>query len=223
MAPDGTSRSPLLASGIMQGAQWSRDDSRMFMLLDGAPVWVDLATRRTTPIPVKLGLSSGMQLAPDDSGVLNHRGGAGGIINVWLSSFDGSPPQQMTFDPEGASYGAYSPDGKWIGMQLTRGPDAWLGVMRAQPGAVIVPLVKEPGQSWHYSWSPGSDRMAFAGERDGVWNIFEVERASGTARQLTHRTGREGYVRYPAWSPSGDRIIFERATGTSSIWAAKLW
>jgi Tol biopolymer transport system component len=65
--------------------------------------------------------------------------------------------------------------------------------------------------------------MAFAGERDGVWNIYDVERTSGTIRQLTHWTGREGYVRYPAWAPKGDRIVFERSTRTSSIWTAKLW
>jgi Tol biopolymer transport system component len=65
--------------------------------------------------------------------------------------------------------------------------------------------------------------MAFAGERNGVWNIFDVERASGNVRQLTHWTGLEGYVRYPAWAPTGDRIVFERSTQTSSIWTAKLW
>jgi Tol biopolymer transport system component len=182
-----------------------------------------MATRRTTPIPVKADLAISAQLAPDDSAALTHRSGADGIINVWRVPFDGGPPQQVTFDPEGASYAAYSPDGKWIGMQLTRGADTWLGVMPAQPGAAIVPLVKERGQSWLYTWSPGSDRLAFAGERDDVWNIFDVERATGKVRQLTHWTGREGYVRYPAWAPSGDRIVFERTTRTSSLWTTKLW
>jgi Tol biopolymer transport system component len=223
MAADGTSRTPLLSSGVMHGPQWSQDGRRMFLLLDGAAVWVDMETRRTTPIPVKIELPSGAQLAPDDSALLNHRGDAGGVMNVWLSPFDGGPARQMTFDPEGASYATYSPDGKWIGLQLTRGADTWLGVMVAQPGAPIVPVVKEPGQSWLSSWSPGSDRMAFAGERDGVWNIFDVDRVSGAVRQFTHWTGREGYVRYPAWAPSGDRIVFERSTRTSSIWTAKLW
>jgi Tol biopolymer transport system component len=192
-------------------------------MLDGAPAWVDMETRRTTQIFAQLGLPNGVQLAPDDSALLNHRGGAGGVMNVWLSPFDGSPARQMTFDPEGASYGAYSPDGKWIGVQLTRGADTWLGVMPAQAGAPIVPLVKERGQSWLHTWSPGGDHMAFAGQRDGVWNIFEVERASGTVRQLTHFTGRDGYVRYPAWAPSDDHLIFERSIRTSSIWTAKLW
>jgi Tol biopolymer transport system component/DNA-binding winged helix-turn-helix (wHTH) protein len=223
MASDGSGRTPLLSSGAMQVPQWSRDNRRMFVLLDGNAVWVDIETRRTIPIPVQFELPGGVQLAPDDAGLLNHRGSADGIINVWLSPFDGGPPRQMTFDPEGASYGAFSPDGRWMGMQLTRGADTWLGVMAAQPGAQMVPLVKERGQSWLYSWSPGSDRMAFAGERDGVWNIFDVERASGTVRQLTHWTGREGFVRYPAWAPSGDRIVFERSTRMSSIWTTKLW
>jgi Tol biopolymer transport system component/DNA-binding winged helix-turn-helix (wHTH) protein len=223
MSPDGATRSLLLTSGRMQGPQWSRDGRRMFVLLDNAPVWVDLETRRTTPISVKFDLPSGVQLAPDDAGLLNHRGGPGGIMNVWLSPFDGGPPRQMTFDREGASYGAFSPDGRWIGMQLTRGADTWLAVMPAQPGAAVVPLVRERGQSWLYTWSADSSRMAFAGERDAVWNIYDVERATGVVRQLTHWKDREGYVRYPAWAPKGDRIVFERSIRTSSLWSAKIW
>jgi Tol biopolymer transport system component/DNA-binding winged helix-turn-helix (wHTH) protein len=223
MAADGTDRVPLMSSGAIQAPHWSRDASRMFALLDGRAVWVDLATRRTTPIEVQFDSTGSAQLVPDESGLLNHRAGAGGVINVWLSPFGGGPPRQMTFDPEGASYGAYAPDGRWIGVQLTRGSDTWLGVMPAEPGAAIVPLVKERGQSWLYSWSPDSERLAFAGERDGVWNIYDVERATGTVRQLTHWTDLEGYVRYPAWAPDGSRIVFERATRSASIWSAKLW
>lgn len=223
MAADGASRVPLMSSGAILAPHWSRDASRMFALLDGRAVWVDLATRRTTPITVDLANPSGAQLAPDESGLLNHRAGADGVINVWLSPFDGGPPRQMTFDSEGASYGAYSPDGRWIGVQLTRGADTWLGVMPATPGAAIVPVVKDRGQSWLYSWSPDSARLAFAGERDGVWNIFDADRATGTVRQLTQWKDLEGYVRYPAWAPDGSRIVFERSTRTASIWSAKLW
>ncbi len=223
MAPDGTGRTPLLPSGVMQGAQWSRDGRRMFVIHDGAPVWVDVETRRSTPISVTIDAPNGVQLAPDDSGLLHHRPGPGGVVNIWLAPFSGSPRRQITFDAEGASYGAYSPDGKWMAMQLTRGSDTWIGIMPAHSGATVTPLVTAKGQSWVYTWAPDSTRLAFAGERDGVWNVFDVERVTGTVRQLTQWTDREGYVRYPAWSPRGDRLVFERSTTTASLWTARLW
>jgi len=223
MAPDGTGRAPLLPSGSMQAAQWSRDGRRIFVIHDTAPVWVDVETRRSTPVPVRVDAVNGVQLSPDDSGLLHHRSGPDGVINLWRAPLDGGPAQQITFDPEGASYGAYSPDGRWIAAQLTRGADTWIGIMPARPGATMTPLVTAKGQSWVYTWAPDSTRLAFAGERDGVWNIFDVERATGMVRQLTRWTDREGYVRYPAWTPGADRLIFERSTTTSSLWTAKLW
>jgi Tol biopolymer transport system component len=222
-AGDGSGRAPVLPSGTMRGAQWSRDGKRMLVLLDDQTVWVNLETRRTTPVQVDLKLNSGVTLTPDDAGLINHRAGADGIINVWLSPLGGGPPRQMTFDAEGASYGVPSPDGRWLGMQLTRGGHSWLGVMSAQPGSTIVPLVKEPGQSWLYSWSPDGTRLTFAGERDSVWNVYAADRATGAVRQLTHFTDIEAYVRYPVWAPTGDRLVFERSTRTSSLWTAQLW
>ena len=64
--------------------------------------------------------------------------------------------------------------------------------------------------------------IAYAGLRDGVWNLFEVSRRTKVSRQLTRFTSASGYVRYPAWSPKGNRIIFERGIQSSGIWRVKL-
>jgi hypothetical protein len=50
---------------------------------------------------------------------------------------------------------------------------------------------------------------------------------SGTEHDVSFRTvshvfSRRGYVRYPAWSPQNDRIVFEHATVTANIWTARL-
>ena len=74
-------------------------------------------------------------------------------------------------------------------------------------------LTFENGQSWPYSWAPDNDRIAFAGERDNVWNIYSVSRKTKQVKQLTNLTsadGFAGYVRYPAWSPKGNRIVFDQ-------------
>jgi Tol biopolymer transport system component/DNA-binding winged helix-turn-helix (wHTH) protein len=222
MQPDGGGRQPILPTGQIQGAQWSQDDQRLFGFLDGKAVWIDAQTRRTTPIVIDPQNRSGVHMTSDDTGLLNHRTGADGIMNVWLDPFDGGAPRQLTFDTEGASYGVQSPDGQWLAVQLTRGADTWVGVAAARPGAALVPLVQDRGQAWVYSWSPDSRRIVFAGQRGDVWNVFAVDRTSGIVRQLTRWTNTEGYVRYPAWAPRGDRIVFERTTWTSSLWTAAI-
>jgi hypothetical protein len=41
-------------------------------------------------------------------------------------------------------------------------------------------------------------------------------------QQLTRFSTPNGYVRYPAWSPRNDRIVFEQAAVTADIWTARL-
>ena len=40
------------------------------------------------------------------------------------------------------------------------------------------------------------------------------------SEQLTHFTKQSGFVRYPVWSPKGDRLIFEHNDLTSNIYVA---
>jgi Tol biopolymer transport system component len=66
--------------------------------------------------------------------------------------------------------------------------------------------------------APGSGRITFA----GVWNIYWIALSGGKAEQLTHFTAQSGFVRYPSWSPKGDRVLFERNDLTSNIYVADL-
>jgi Tol biopolymer transport system component len=79
-------------------------------------------------------------------------------------------------------------------------------------------LTFEPGKSWPYDFSPDGDKVVFARLRDGTWNIWWVSRSSLEQRQLTHFNDLGGYVRYPAWAPSGERVVFERARSAGDLW-----
>ena len=85
-------------------------------------------------------------------------------------------------------------------------------------GGAVQQLTSERGQSWPNAWSPDGDRIAFAAERDAIWNVRVVSRRTGAVTPLTRFTSPSGYVRYPAWSPSGRRIVFERGIKESSVW-----
>ena len=73
-----------------------------------------------------------------------------------------------------------------------------------------------------FSWAPDNDRIAFAGSRNGVWNVYTVSRTTKEIRQLTNFTSMEGYVRYPSWSLTRPAIVFERAEQRGSLWSMTL-
>jgi Tol biopolymer transport system component len=115
----------------------------------------------------------------------------------------------------------WSPDGTSLAVELKRGDSTQVGVMDPVTGR-IAELTTGRGQSWPHSWAPDGDRIAFAGERDAVWNLYTVSRSTKAVVPLTHFTSSSGYVRYPAWKPRGTRIVFERALETGAVWTMKL-
>jgi Tol biopolymer transport system component/DNA-binding winged helix-turn-helix (wHTH) protein len=225
---DGQGRESLtvgLSFGVW-GPQWSPDEKRLFVVV-AAPDrkwsfgWLDVATRQIAPIPISADGVMSPHLSPDGREIAFHVIDDGGVINVWRQSLDGGPRTQVTFDVEAMSYPTWAPDGKSIIVEIKRGDHTHIGVVPKDGGPVEM-LVTEKGQSWPFSWSRDNDRIAFAGARDGVWNVYSVSRKTKKIRQLTDFTSVEGYVRYPSWSRTRDTIVFERAEQRGSLWTVKL-
>jgi Tol biopolymer transport system component len=119
------------------------------------------------------------------------------------------------------SFPCWSPDGKLIAFQIKRGEDSHLAIMPTG-GGEVTQLTSDPGQSWVHGWSPESDKIIFAGFRQGYWNLYWVSIATKTQKQLTHYAKLNAYVRYPAWSPLGNQIAYEYAETTGNIWLMEL-
>ncbi|MBX7223730.1 MAG: protein kinase [Blastocatellia bacterium] len=141
--------------------------------------------------------------------------------NLWIGTLDGKPPQQLTFDQESLGFACWSPDGKNLALQMKRGENTHLVTLPVTGGSPQ-PVVTDKGQSWPYSWAPDGSRIAFAGLRNEFWNLFTVSTASQETTQVTKFAKLNAYVRYPAWSPTGDRIVFEYAETTGNIWMIEL-
>lgn len=147
---------------------------------------------------------------------------ASGAINVWLMPLGSdAPARQLTFDGEMMGFPCWSPDGRWLAVELKRGDDQNIAVIPLEGGPPAL-VMRERGLSWPNSWSPDGTRIAFAGERDGRWNVFWVSRDGRTQRQLTSYDRLNTFVRYPAWSPKGDRIVYEYAESAGNIWLLEL-
>jgi Tol biopolymer transport system component len=144
-----------------------------------------------------------------------------GVINVWTVPVSGGEPKQLTFDKELAGFACWSPDGKFIAYQIKRGDDAFLMVIPSE-GGEPVQLTSGRGRSWPYSFSPDGDKVVFAGDRDGIWNVWWVSRSTKMQKQLTNYTKPNSFVRYPAWSPLGNQIAYEYAETSGNIWLMEL-
>jgi Tol biopolymer transport system component len=83
-------------------------------------------------------------------------------------------------------------------------------------------LVTDADLAWPNDWSPDGRHIVYAALRQGRWALETVDVESGHVRRLTARGAPGEYVRWPVWSPRGDRIVYERGYWTGNVWIAAL-
>jgi len=165
---------------------------------------------------------SSFRLSPDGKQVAFGKR-ENGAVNVWVapSGFGqagSGPARQLTFGKGLMSYPCWSPDGKTIAIETENG----IAAVPAAGGPVTVLQVSPRGPSEIWDWAPDGDKLVFAGYRNGAMNLFWVSRSTRQEKQLTHYTRDNSYVRYPAWSPRGDQIVYEYSEITANIWTMRL-
>jgi len=160
------------------------------------------------------------RLSPDGKQIAFNRW-QNGVVNIWTEPVDGGPAKQLTFDKEGVGFPTWAPDGKSIIAETHPGSGSQIEWIPSDGGAPVQ-LTHDPGENWPRGWSPDGDKIVFAGLRDGIWNVYWVSRHTGTEKQLTHYAKPNAFVRYPAWSPRGDQIVYEYTEATGNIWLMRL-
>jgi Tol biopolymer transport system component/DNA-binding winged helix-turn-helix (wHTH) protein len=167
------------------------------------------------------GLAIGFPMLSPDGKQIAFNSTKSGTINIWVVPVEGGEPRQLTFDSEQAGWPCMSPDGRFIGFQMKRGENTHIMVMPAD-GGTPMQLTFDQGQSWPHNWSPDGDKIVFAGQRNDVWNVFWVSRATKERKQMTTNSKLNAYVRYPAWSPLGNQIAYEYSESIGNIWLLEL-
>ncbi len=208
--PWGQTQASWLPGGDRLGFLSHRDDRRTF-------ISIALSSGRKEVLAELDADVDWARLSPDGTRLAFHSRGPGLGVNLWLTSLAGDSQRQLTFADELMGFPVWSPDGAWLAFQNKQGEDSHLMVISAE-GGEPTRLTFEAGQNWPFSFSPDSERIAFAALRDGEWNLWWVSRLTGEQRRLTASPRLGAYVRYPAWSPLGESIVYELAETTGDVW-----
>lgn len=83
-------------------------------------------------------------------------------------------------------------------------------------------LTDDPGLHWGNSWSLDNRRIAYASYRDGVWNLYWIDRVTRERKQITHYTAYGAFVRNPAWRPGTEEVVYEYSHVKGNVYLIRL-
>jgi len=225
MNADGTNQTQVTTNpGYDERPSWFPDNEQILFLSSREgqdALWtISLKNGRERKL---FGLSQDItfpQLSPDSKQIV-FNSKKSGTTNLWIVPIEGGEPKQLTFDKESMGFACWSPDSQYIAFETKRGDDNYLSIIPGS-GEQAVQINSSHGQSWPYSFSKDGDKIAFAGFRDGYWNVWWYSRSTKEEKQVTHYKKLNAFVRYPAWSSSGNQIVYEYGETAGNIWSVEL-
>ncbi len=156
-------------------------------------------------------------LSPDGRFLATSRGPLEDGLQTWVTPLDGGPARRVNPPGTNAGWACWSRDGGRLALEVVDGTDTLLATVPSAGGAPKV-ILRTRGLSWPSDWSPDGGQIVFAGLRDGLWNVFRISQSGGPETRLTGNTTERRFVRFPAWSPRGDRIAYEQMETTGNVW-----
>ncbi|NLF30831.1 MAG: TolB family protein [Planctomycetes bacterium] len=125
--------------------------------------------------------------------------------DIYIKQIDGKAVTQLTNDPASDIQPAISPDGRCVAFASNRTGAYEIYVMTLD-GKAIRQVTSGGGDNVHPSWSPDGTRLIYACQsvRSGQWEMWITSPTRPGSRQFV------GNGLFPVWSPTADRIAFQR-------------
>jgi Tol biopolymer transport system component len=124
-------------------------------------------------------------------------------------------PKRYSFDPatehqvKGIYAPALAPDGKHVAFIALN--QLWIMEIGKTPHAITHDAFYKQGPQW----SPDGKSLAYVSDKNGVENIYVVDVATGSEKQVAPSTDSAQIL--PSWSPDGTRLAFQDNTEATRI------
>jgi serine/threonine protein kinase len=168
------------------------------------PTETPLPTNTFTPAATPRGGGQG-QIA-----FVSERGGT--LPQIYVMNVDGSNPQRLTNQPEGACQPEWSPDGQKLlfispcSRKADEYPRSAIYSMNAD-GTNVQPCITQIGGVYDPVWSSASG-IAFTYLESTIPQIY-VTQGCGSGSPISAPRSKDSQ---PTWSSSGDRLVFENTS-----------
>jgi Tol biopolymer transport system component/DNA-binding winged helix-turn-helix (wHTH) protein len=224
--PDGSSPEQLTAAGQNSGRPcwFGRELAISHEVRSGGTrrLWVDTlgGPRRALDLKIDLSATDRLHISRDGKMIAGHVSTSIGT-QIVVEDLTTHMVRALTPPKRDIGYPVISPDGRWlVAQERVRGQVRM--VILPVSGGEIRNLAGDMQQAFANDWSPDSERICFSRLKDGIQNIFWIHRTTGRIQQLTNFDTKSAFVRYPAWSPKGDQIVFERNDLVANIYVGDL-
>ncbi len=149
-------------------------------------------------------------IAASSTGTIVYRtGSAGGQRQfIWFDRAGKELSRIGTPEARGPSYGSISPDRRRLAMQRTVDGNTDILLLDLERGPSIR-FTSDPQADIAPAWSPGGDRIVYASQRDGVFDLFE-KALDGTPAKPLLSTPQAKQI--TDWSRDGRYLLYRAIT-----------
>jgi len=142
--------------------------------------------------------------SPDGKWIAFERDTGDGKGNLLVMPSEGGAPRVVATSAE-KSVAVWLPDSKRLLFQSLGTPKTEFHAASLD-GGPAVPLLQEPYDTMHPNVSPDGKWLAFAGNRDGGFDVFVKPLAGGPVRKIAATPGRDGH---PFFSKDSQTLYFQ--------------
>ena len=136
-------------------------------------------------------------------------------------ALNGTEPTTIATDPQDRCNNDHgiSPDGQSMAISDQSGSNQKSSIYIVPIGGGTPRQITQNSPSYWHGWSPDGKTLAFAGQRDGDFDIYTIPVTGGQETRLTTAKGLDDG---PEYSPDGEYIYFNsERTGSMQIWRMK--
>jgi TolB protein len=207
-------------AGTDSAPAWSRDGTHLAywsQAVSGGPVaLIAVNADGTAPVVVANGLDPSVLNWPfvwaPDGRSLAYQTSAGNQIELDVVALDSGAPKAVDVGAPMGANPAWSPDGRTIAFRGgTSAADHGVWLVQADGSGAARRLSQVAGGDGAFAdvqWSPDGRHLAYRAGSPDDYRIYVIGADGTNEHRLTTSSDNE---MYPAWSPTGSRLVFGRA------------